>query len=57
METKKEFEELERAMINALNAGVISIEHITIEGDGKTELWLDFEYPCLNLLFDMYQKK
>jgi hypothetical protein len=57
METKKEFEELERAMINALNAGVISIEHISIGGDGNTELWLDFEYPCLNLIFDMYQKK
>ncbi len=56
METKKAFEAFENAMIEALRADVISIERTTIDEDGSAELWVNVDYPCMNLLFEIYRK-
>ena len=56
MGTNKEFEAFENAMIEALRADVISIDRTTIDEDGSAELWVNIDYPCMNLLFEIYRK-
>lgn len=56
METNKAFEAFENAIIEALRADVISIERTTIDEDGSAELWVNIDYPCMNLLFEIYRK-
>jgi len=56
METKKEFEAFENAMIGALKAGVISINSTFINECGKSKFLIDIDYPCPNLLFEIYKK-
>jgi len=56
MKTNKEFEAFENAMIEALRSEVISIERTIIDEDGSAELWVNIDYPCMNLLFEIYRK-
>jgi len=57
METPKEFEAFENAIIKALNNRIISINDIQISEGYNLKFKIDIEYPCPNLLLDIYQKK
>lgn len=56
METNKAFEAFENAMIEALRSEVISIKRTIIDEDGSAELWVNIDYPCMNLRFEIYRK-
>jgi hypothetical protein len=55
METNKEVEAFENAMIEALRSGVISIDRFMADKLGNSEISVNIHYPCPNILIEMYK--
>jgi nucleoside-triphosphatase THEP1 len=50
METNKDVEEFEEAVIEALRNGVISIDRLVVDDLGNSEISASIHYPCPNIL-------
>lgn len=57
MGTEQGFEAFENAMIEAIRAGVISINAASIDNIGGTNLYLHVNHQCHKLISEIYQNR